>query len=426
MKLFWIIATIFFTGSIIFSYFKNRKIVTVPNIVFVSTTINFILYLLGWSNDFTVECQDITYWLVGIVEVIFGVYAIFNNKIRLKKRSRHYSLKRIRVGRFKICLSSIMALMCIMLTIIEALYLTGSLFTLESKQYHTLSMPIIGTVARGLYPVTYIAAYLDWKGYKQKGTIILSILCALYAVFAMGSRFWTVISILTVSFFIVEYEKDIINELSNKTKVCICILAYIMFSLFIQLGIDRVGSNHIYMDLISYSGPLKDTWMGTVISWFYGYFPYSFYNLNTTLKHIIDADICTLGKFFVYPYASFLHLDGLFGIDYTNMTKSVRIISNTAATVATGYFEFYSDFRNFFPVGILVFVAITLRHEKKRNLSGFIGFAAMETVWFLMSFNNTYTVGITLYVFFFAWIINRFFAIEWAEMEQPVCSASLL
>lgn len=418
MKLFWIIATVFFTVTIVFSYYRNRKLVTIPNIIFLSTTVNFILYLQGWSNDFTIECQDITYCVIGVVQVIFGIYAIMNNKVALEGKNRQYYLKRFTIGSVKICMSTLMIWLCILLTAVEAVYLNGSLITFESKEFHTLSMPVIGTIVRGLYPVSYIAAYLDWKKFKKKSTPVLVVLCILYALFATGSRFWTIISILTVCFFILEYEKDLIDKLPMKTKVIICILAYILFSTFIQLGIDRVGQNHIYMDLISYTGPFKGTWAATIFSWFYGYFPYSFYNLNVTLKHIVDANICTYGQFLVYPYVSFLHLDGLLGIDYQAITSNTRIISNTAATVATGYFEFFADFRNFFAVGLLILVAITIRYERRRNLSGFIGFASMETVWFLMSFNNNYTVGITIYVFFFAWVLNRFFAVEFDESLQ--------
>lgn len=414
MRTFWSISTVVFAISILYSYRINRKLITVPNIVFVSTTINFILYLQGWSADFYLECQGITYLVIGTVQIVFSVYALLNNKKKLEKKRKEYYLVKIAFGTVKFKLSTIMLFACIVLTMIETYYLTGTFISFKSTEAHTLSAPVIGTIVRGLFPVSYICAYLDWKKYKEKKTLLLVALCVAYSLLATGSRFWTIISLLTTCFFIVEYEKDLIELIPLRAKIGICVVSYFLFSVFIQLGMDRIGTK-AYMDLISYTGPFRDTWAGNVLSWFYGYFPYSFHNLNLSLSHIKSSDICTFGQFTLYPFVSFLHIDGLLGIDYGAITSGSRIITNTAATVATGYFECYSDFRNLFIIGILILVGITWRYEKKRNLSGLIGFSAMETVWFLMSFNNNFTVGITLYVFFFAWIIRRFFTREYSE-----------
>ena len=119
-------------------------------------------------------------------------------------------------------------------------------------------------------------------------------------------------------------------------------------------------------------------------------------------------NISTHGAFFVLPFLSVLQLDGLSGIDYTTMTKSISVVTNTAANVTTGYYEMYADFGKLFFVTVLVYLAITAFFEKRSTFASLISSRYMWTVWGAMSFLNVFTVGVPIYVFLLSWLLDVF------------------
>ena len=412
MESLWKCGFVFYTIAVIVAFAKNKKIITAYNIVYFMTMISFVLYLQKWSLDFVYDCFPETYYLMFVVCLIFGIYALHDNKIKIEQYNKKYYLKKITIGgHISFMCSSCLLILCLTLTAVENLYLSGGLVAPDFNEFHTASMPVIGTVVRGLYPVAYAMAYLDFVSHRKKRTIILTICCIAYALLGAGSRYWSAISLVTFMVFVCEYNKDFFKALTKKTKVLIVLGCVILFELFLNMGMSRTGTQ-TYAQWIQYNGPFKDTPIGMAFSWFYGYFPYSFNNLNNTLSSLSTRQLYTYGQFTIYPYLAVLHVDSLFGINAIELARECRVISNTAATVATGWYEYYADFGKFFFIQVLVLLFITIHFEKKRDLSGYIGYAGMTCVWCFMSFTNIYTVGIVLYTIFFGWICKKLFAIE--------------
>ncbi len=166
----------------------------------------------------------------------------------------------------------------------------------------------------------------------------------------------------------------------------------------------RLQSTYTYMELIAYNGPLKNTIFSNVMSWFYGYFPYSFYNLNLTLQNIQTNGICTYGKFFVLPFLYATKLYKLTTLDYENLALAVRVITNTSATVATAFFEFYSDFGYLFFLPMMFYCFCMYKFQVRNTLFCQGVYSYCLVCLFLFNFYNIFSSGIP-YTFILLWYL---------------------
>ncbi len=415
---FYIASTIFFTIAVIQCNIKTKYWLALPNILFISVCVNFLLYLCGWSLRFVEPVYDRTYYVIGTLQLIFGIVTMFYKR---PEKLGEIQFKRIKLGQFRgFSIAAILLSLCILLCAIENLYLHGGLFA-SNYYYHTASMPLVGPILKALYPVSYIVAFIEFTNSKSKSVLVLFVVSIVYSVVGSQGRFWTICSFLSVLVFASLYEKPALRKkkkekgwfasLKLRYKLVILTVSILAFNYLMTMGVNRINM-FTYADIIGYSGPWKDTALGESFAWYYGYFPFSFYNLNTTIQNIYDHNILSLGSFLAYPFLSLINLEGVFGIDYTALTKTARVIQNNAATVATGYFESVSDFHELFAISILVLLSITYMCRKRVRLSNYISYSYMLVVWLFMSFLNMFTVGIPLYVFIISAVINRIFVRE--------------
>lgn len=411
MKIFWVVSILIYIITVIKTYIKNRKLLTVSNVVLISTQGCFFLFLLGWSRDFVTPCSSETYYVMGCQAILMILFALTEKADATNTANSDYNFVRFSIGEIKILLSVILLCLCIGLAMIENIYISGLLIAPNSVQFHTKSMPVIGTIARGLYPVAYCVAIKDFMRFKSKIPLLLLCSCVLYTLLGAGSRYWTSISLMTTLFFLYEQYVTVHKKIRLRVLVPEIIGGILLFNIFMNLGIARTGAQ-TYAQWIQYTGPGKGTIFELVMSWFYGYFPYSFYNLNNTIANIRENSLYTYGQFTLYPYLSFFHLDGLFGVVLNDITFSRRVFYNTAATVATGWYEYYADFGRLFFIRIAIQLWLTRYFQKKGRFFGTLSYAAMVTTWVFMSFNNNYTVGIIQYTFFFSWVLERFFTVK--------------
>lgn len=407
MRTFWIISAIFFTVCVIISYKRNRQILTVYNAVYLMTLGNFYLYLQRWSGAFVYDCYSETYYVMAVVCLVFGCYALLDNK-KEENLLSIIKLKSIGFGNLQYQVSTVLLIICLALTAVENIYNTGALFASDYSTFHIDSMPIIGTIVRGLYPVAYGTAYIDFKNNKKLTTLILTALCIMYALLGAGSRYWSSISILTGLIFIFESNRHLLKQIKARYRILFFLLAFLLLTVFINLGEGRTGT-HTYAEWIQYTGPFRDTSLEVVASWFYGYFPFSFYNLNNTLHNILNENICTYGQFALYPFLAIMHIDDFVGIDVNNLEKSCRVIVNTAATVPTGWYQFFADFGYLFIFDLVFRLLFTYYFEKKRNFFGMMSFSTMFCAWSLLAFNDVFLSGIYLYVIIFSFFIQKIF-----------------
>ena len=386
-------------------------------IMFLSLTVNFILYLQDWSTSFRDPVYSETYILVGILQLLFCIVAIKDNE---HDKLDTIKLKKIRFNGIRVNISDILLITCILFCAIENIYVQGSLFA-KGSALHTASMPIIGPALRALYPIAYIYAFVDLTNHQSIPTLVLLIVCIVYSVIGGQGRFWCVCSLICMFIFItfykisIRYKKDKkqtwFSNLKLRYKVLFIIALLVAGNYLLNMGVMRI-STLTFSDVTGYNGPWKKTVFGEIFAWYYGYFPFSYYNLNVTLHNILTNNLCTYGGFLFYPFLSVLKVDSLFNVDYTVMTKNARVVQNNAATVATGFFEGFSDFRWAFLISIIILLVFTFQFRGKKKLWGYISYSYMLTVWLFMSFLNIFTVGIPIYVLIFSWIFDKLFAVH--------------
>lgn len=398
----FVVATVIMTGVLLFKAFLDRRLVTLPNVVFVMTVVNFCLYLCNWSTMFVVPCSNSTYLVVLEVELAFTIYALVSKKDF--SEDPRLSFKMITcMGRPLIKLTTLLSLVCLAGFIAENIYTHGSLFA-DDSAYHVESMPLVGPVVRGLMPISFSASLLEMIDKKNSiPSTLFFVLLAVYSVIGSRGRFWFMVSAICAVFVLSAYKKNLIRSIPLRYKFLVVVAVVALANVMFAFGVERMAQSFSFY--IGYNGPFSDF---EPVAWYYGYFPYSFYNLNLTLAHIDFSSTFTNGAFLLLPFVYFLQLDGAFGLSYTDLTLSTRVVTNSAATVATGYYEMYSDFGPLMVVSLFVYLAITLHFERGQGFGALVSSRYMWTVWLFMSFLNIFTAGIPLYVFLFGWLVGRF------------------
>lgn len=417
MRTYYFITTILFTFGVVLSYIRNRKILTIPNIVFWSVTVNFLLYLMNWSTNIREPVYDVTYYVIGTIQLIFFIYS-FAKRQGIDKSTK-YRLKKISCGRVSVQFSIILLVGCLLLCVFENYLMFGGLIASDSSS-HTSSIPLISPMLKALYPVAGIAAFIDYDNSKKKSILIWAGIVLIYSIVGAKGRFWSLIALSVTLVYMSSrnYAKYVTRKSISwfsaiKTRYKVLIFAIIAGALYylLNMGAARINT-YTYAQLLGYNGPGEGKMIGDVLAWYYGYFPFSFYNLNTTLNSIVQSGQYSLGQFLLIPYAAFLHITDLLGWDYGALTYGTRIIQINVATVATGYYEAYKDFGPLFFISILSYVAITRLFEAKTSFFAKACFSYMAVVWFFMSFLNVYTVGVVVYYYIFVYIIDRYIAIR--------------
>lgn len=378
----------------------GHRLLTLPNIVFVTTVLNFVLYLCGWSANFSVPCSDTTYAIVIVVEIVFTLYAFVPARESMEKR---IIFKVVSIGPLQFHVTSLLLSLSLLILVIENVYLFGTLFASNSS-YHTAVMPVLGPVNRALIPVAYSAMFMEMADRRSTKTgVVFFLLHAAYSVIGARGRFWFVVSIACALLTLTVYKRGAILGMRMRYKLPIVLGVIALSIIMFNFGVERMAQSYSFY--VAYSGPFQDF---ELASWYYGYFPYSFYNLDLTVRRIEALHAYTNGAFLALPFLSVLQLDGIFGLSYNTLTMSTRVITNTAATVATGYYEMYADFGPLFVITILVYLAITFFFERRDSFVSLVSSRYMWVVWGAMSFLNIFTVGIPLYVFILAWLVGRF------------------
>lgn len=407
MIVFFYFITVLEVIELIYSYIRTKKIFTVHTIFFVSIVLNFILYLCNWSSYFAISCQPLTFTIIIVAQILvmfFDFLMLFRTSKDESFVDQSVRLKYFVIGRFKIYPSTVILLITLFLSLIENYIGYGSFFPfLKNVDSHKNTVPIIGTLWRSMYPIGLLSFIYEMK-YDKKNVIsyMMVVLIFAFLLVGAGSRFWTFINFLTAFLFYFFLNK---KKISKRSKIVILISSVLVCSVFIIMGSARLQSGYSYEEAIGYNGPFKGTYFSYIFSWYYGYFPYSFYNLNLTLENIATNNLYTNGQFFIMPFLTTLKLHKIFSIpDYSDLALSVRVITNGSATVATAFFEFYADFQYLFFIPIAFYLFLFYLFERKNALFNKGAYCYFLICWGLFSFYNVISVGIP-YTFLLLWFI---------------------
>ena len=381
---------------------------SVTNIFFLSVVVNFWLYLAGWSS-FITPCFDVTYYVVGMFQLLVICFSVLTEGKDFAVKNYVYDVKTLKLKNITIHWSRVFLVALIFLSAIENLYCSYSLFPfLSGIDTHVSVMPIVGPFMRAFTPIVYIFTFIDYKNTKSKLTILLAGLTILYLLLGSGSRLWSLISLAVTFIFILFFTKKDREPISwsSFVKGALVLLVCVIFAYVV--GEKRINGTQ-YSTLIDYRGPFSGTKFGELLSWYYGYFPFSFNNLNLSLQNIIESNLFTSGKFFFVPFNSILKISYFLPYTEESLQNFVRVVSLGSASVPTAFCYFFADFGYFFFVTPLFYL---FSYFAGRRFGGVIGNAFssyMVTVFLFFSFIDIFQTGIPIYFLILIFICTKLF-----------------
>lgn len=324
------------------------------NYIVVGIYIPLILYFCNWSDIINKDYSDGFVIIFIYFNIIFILFTILNfNKNYSKIKIKKYFIKR------KILLY-IVNISYIFILLFENYLLSGHIFPLiKGIDIHTknFSATTALLITKNTIPIILINILFYLKNIKKKTFLLFSIILILIPILTKGARHNSLQEIFILSLFLYPLLKDNLYLLIKKN------LKYILI-IFIAIGgmstyrtqkVSNLPENYgVYKDWIGYTGPLKNT---QIIPTYYGYYPMSLNNLNLSiLKNNNEFEVNVLG---LNSYRGFYSvLNKLFGRDpYSN--GEYRVYAVPAATVPTGFFDFYSDYKEyvFFPILFSFFIS---------------------------------------------------------------------
>ena len=419
MKIFSIALIIIYNIVFFYGVIKKKNIFGLGTIINFSVNLNFILYLCKWSRFIETEPSISMYILIDSIVIIFIVIMLLSKSPvnKLLANTERIILKDINFFNGKVNLYILINIIYILLFLLENYIGSGNMFPyLFGIDIHTYSAPLISFVTRAVYVMIFLN-YISYENYKQKRFLIFLVIDILLFPVLRGGRINIFMALMQFGLFYIMY--NLKNILKNKRILVVIFSLGIMLIISgVYIGNKRVEKNlegHelqqviTYKDHIKYSGPVDS--MG-ILPWYYGYFPMSFANLDKTIQYIDDNQLRTYGLYTVRPIlVGLLELDNIIpnykDIEYAS---SLAQYYTTAATVRTGFMEFYLDFGKLAGIGIAIYALIGLFMYNVINKNIYIisAYAFFAGCWFFMSFQNMMIDVTTLYGLIYLFLIYKF------------------
>lgn len=297
---------------------------------------------------------------------------------------------------------NIIYLACVL---VENIYASGYIFpSIHGIDVHTARMPYIYFFTTAIYFFTFMNLMEFYSTKKKKNLIYIGILIG-FNVITKSSRidaFMCIVQLLSLIllYYFSNKKNKIINGQNVKKKrsrkfIIIGSAAFAILTVYVgmNIGINRMNSNGKYdlkySDGIGYTGP---EFGNDILAYYYGYFPLSFDNLAYNMKNgNIKPNYIGLCSFRTL-YFGILQFDNLFGLDGGAASRA-NIIRSKAAAVATGFWDFYYDYEDFFfiPLIISFILYYCIKNKlagRKRNILSLAIYFYWIPLWMFLSFDN--------------------------------------
>lgn len=407
--------------NIIFVYdiIKKKNIFGIGTIINIAINFNFILYLLRWSNFIESEPSINMYIIIDTILIIFIICMLFSKSPidMLMRNENKIIFKDINLFNNKINLFILINIIYILLFLLEnyigSRNLAPYLFGID---IHTYSAPIISFITRALYVMLFLN-YICYSSFKQKRYLIFFVIDILLFPVLRGGRINVFMAIIQFGLFFIMYNLPIILK-RKKIFIAIISIGLSFVVVGVYMGNKRVENNMKghelegkveYKDHIKYTGP-EDP-MG-ILPWYYGYFPMSFANLDKTIQYIDDNNLKTYGLYTARPIlVGLMELDNIVpGYKDIEYASGLAQYYTTAATVRTGFMEFYLDFGRLAGISIAIYasIAVFLYNKIRKNIYAISAYAFFAGCWFFMSFQNMMIDVTTTYGLIYLYLIYRF------------------
>lgn len=352
MEKFFILTNI---GALIFYIVficKTKNIFNYLNFIILGVSLPLNLYFFNWS-DLIVQKRNNDFYLIFIcLNFLIMLFSIFSFKYKKIEFNEEYSLKNEKYLHF-------FNILYIFSLLMEIYLLSGTFFPLlKGIDVHVenYSAETALLITRNTIPIILINIIFFIKTNKKIYIYYIFILFFI-PIILKGARHTVVQEIEILSVFFIILYKNKIFEIIKKNALVIVILFIAISGMATYRSYKFYSKYNIkgnYAEWISYKGPFKSS---SFFSTYYGYYPLSFNNLNISIENLKEKDI------------DFFGLNAFRGIQiFTNKVLKKNPYENVkertyvtgAATVPTGFYDFYYDYRKL--IFIPLFISFVFSH----------------------------------------------------------------
>ena len=378
-----------------YQFFLKKNYFGALTYIWAGVFVPLFLYQLGWSRLINTSVSGMFNYIFIWLAVITLLYLALARNRKPRPIAADSRILLTETGKM---LSPVLNGGFLILYLLENYLGSGSLVpALQEIDIHTYSAPVISYLTN----TPFLVVAFDYYAYKATRELrywlwILMIFAT--PIVTRSSRLQLMINAVQFVSLLLFVEASVAMKSRRARKryrqlkrsiVVLGAAAVIGLIQFTNYRMNHYGVYSFqYADLIEYDGPKALTFLAP----YYGYFPLSFNNLKINiLKRSVPHNYIGLYSFTCF-FFGLLQLDNLLGIS-TQGHIAHRLVTHGAATVPTGFWDFYYDYGIlcFIPiaVGMMVCYRFLKRAKKeKRRLTYRTLYFWFVPLWFFMSFQN--------------------------------------
>lgn len=383
-------------------FFLKKNYIHVITFLWWGIFFPLFLYNLNWSTLIdTRNCQMFNYMVIMIV-LITIIYSFLSANIKPQKIEENQSIE---MTNFGLNIAIFLNLLFIFLYLLENYMGSGTIIPgMKGIDIHNqYSAPVISYITNN----SYLFLSFDFLAYRatgKKSYLVWILVIIAIPIITRSARMNIVMAIVQLLCLYTLFAK---KNLLYKRKdhklfknsiisiLCMCLAVGLMD--FTNYRMSHYGMYDInYADTTGWNGPTFLKWLAP----YYGYFPLSFNNLKINVANrVINHNYLGLYSFNSLYFGIF-HTDRLFGID-SNAAISNNLITNGAANVPTGFWDFYYDYGVLFFIpficALLILFFFLVNTKKGKNSLAFRAlYCWYVTYFFFMSFQNTLYMSVSI------------------------------
>lgn len=394
----------------IYIFFIKKIKFSLLTYIWAGIYIPLLLYQLNWSK--LVDTRNSFYF--NYIFIVLTILLVFYEYItRSKEPSRLEKNQKIVLTEKGKIIIPLINIIFIFLYLLENYIGSKSLFpALKHIDIHTYYLPIISYFTNCQYLVL-VSDYYYYKATKNKKYLLLILIVFLIPIVTRSSRMQAVQNIVSL-FSIILFLEGVKYRFKNYKKlrkilIVIFIVSIVLLNNYTNYRTSHYGKykNISYLDEIKFTGPKKLSFLAI----YYGYFPMSFNNLKINLLgRNVSHNYIGLYSF-TCLYFGIFQIDNLLGINPYGASTN-KLVSTSAATVTTGFWEFYYDYGLFLFIPIMVSFYVCGKFLKKaikekNKLTYRTLYFWYVPLWFFMSFQNVVFSSVLIIVGIFTYLVIK-------------------
>ncbi|WP_288717757.1 oligosaccharide repeat unit polymerase [uncultured Limosilactobacillus sp.] len=389
----------------LYIFFLKKNYLNIITFIFWGIFFPLFLYQLDWSYLVDNSNNSIFNYMFLTITIITIIYSCITANIKPFQLADNQTIEITSIGSN---IAVFLNVSFILLYLLENYISSGSIVPglIGIDIHNKASVSVISYITN----ISYLFLAFDllaYKATKKKKYIIWLVVIVLTPIITRSARMTMLISLFQLlSLYILIFhrrnssvtKKEKRHIIIRNTFITIIIIIFLLAIMsFTNYRMSHYGKYNItYADTIEWIGPTFLKWLAP----YYGYFPLSFNNLKI---NIINQTIHPnyLGIYsFIGLYFGLFHIDRLLGID-GNLYNENNLITNGAANVPTGFWNFYYDYGILFFIPYIVALIILSiflfnTRNSKYGLACTVLYCWYAASFFFMSFQNTLFTSVSI------------------------------